>query len=213
MKDPYQFTAQWYDKLFEPINKGLRVLGLRMFLPKAGMSILDVGCGTGSHLAFYQRYDVKLFGIDTSPAMLSLARERLGDDAELYQGSATEMPYPDASFDLVISMLVLHEMDHPIRVAVLNEVKRVLKPTGRVLLIDFNPGRVNSFEGVRTKLVIFLSEIAAGWKHFRNYRHFMSINGLKALTEEVGLVVAKEKVVAGGPIVLDLLKLREDNDE
>lgn len=213
MKDPYQFTAQWYDKLFEPINKGLRVLGLRMFLPKAGMSILDVGCGTGSHLAFYQRYDVNLFGIDTSPAMLSVARERLGDGAELYQGSATDMPYPDASFDLVISMLVLHEMDHPIRLAVLDEMKRVLKPSGRVLLIDFNPGRVTSFEGLRTKLVIFLSEIAAGWNHFRNYRHFMSINGLKALTDAAGLVVDKEKVVAGGPLVLDLLKQKEGSDE
>jgi len=213
MKDPYQFTARWYDKLFEPINKGLRVLGLRMFLPKAGMSILDVGCGTGSHLAFYQRYDVNLFGIDTSPAMLSVARERLGDGAELYQGSATQMPYPDASFDLIISMLVLHEMDHPIRLAVLDEMKRVLKPSGRVLLIDFNPGRVTSFEGLRTKLVIFLSEIAAGWNHFRNYRHFMSINGLKALTGAVGLVVDKEKVVAGGPLVLDLLKQKEGSDE
>ena len=206
MKDPYQFIAQWYDKLFEPINKGLRVLGLRMFLPEAGMSILDVGCGTGSHLAFYQRYDVNLFGIDTSPAMLSLARERLGDGAELYQGSATEMPYPNSSFDLIISMLVLHEMDQPIRLAVLDEIKRVLKSTGRVLLIEFNPGRVNSFEGFRTKLVIFLSEIAAGWKHYRNYRHFMSINGLKTLAEAAGLVVDKEKVVAGGPLVLDLLK-------
>jgi len=213
MKDPYQFTARWYDKLFEPINKGLRVLGLRMFLPKAGMSILDVGCGTGSHLAFYQRYDVNLFGIDTSPAMLSVARKRLGDGAELYQGSATQMPYPDASFDLIISMLVLHEMDHPIRLAVLDEMKRVLKPSGRVLLIDFNPGRVTSFEGLRTKLVIFLSEIAAGWNHFRNYRHFMSINGLKALTGAVGLVVDKEKVVAGGPLVLDLLKQKEGSDE
>jgi ubiquinone/menaquinone biosynthesis C-methylase UbiE len=206
MKDPYRLTAKWYDTVFEPINKGLRVLGLRMFLPKEGMSILDVGCGTGSFLEFYKRYKCKLFGIDMSPAMLGVAEQRLGEDAELHLGSATDMPYPDNSIDLVVSMLVIHEMDHPIRLAVLDEVKRVLKDTGKILLIDFNPGPVEFFEGWRTKAIIFLSEIAAGREHYRNYRHFMSINGLTNLVETAGLTVEKQKVVGGGPLTLILLK-------
>ncbi len=67
-------------------------------------------------------------------------------------------------------MLVIHEMEHPIRLAVLDEIKRVLKPDGRILLIDFDPGPVEFFEGWRTKAIILLSEIAAGREHFRNYR-------------------------------------------
>jgi ubiquinone/menaquinone biosynthesis C-methylase UbiE len=206
MKDPYRLTAKWYDKVFEPINKGLRLLGLRMFRPKEGMSILDVGCGTGSYLDFYKRYKCNLYGIDTSPAMMELAQQRLGDAAELYLGSATEMPYPDQTFNLVVSMLVIHEMGHPIRLAVLDEIKRVLKPDGRILLIDFNPGPIEFFEGWRTKAIILLSEIAAGREHFRNFRHFMSINGLHHLIEIAGLTIVKHKVVGGGPLTLILLK-------
>jgi ubiquinone/menaquinone biosynthesis C-methylase UbiE len=177
-----------------------------MFRPKEEMSILDVGCGTGSYLEFYKRYKCKLFGIDTSPAMLEVAKQRLGEGAELYLGSATDMPYPGHSFDLVVSMLVLHEMDHPIRLAVLDEIKRVLKPNGRLLLIDFSPGPVQSFEGWRTKAIIVLSEIAAGREHFRNYRHFMSINGLHNLIETAELTVVKQKTVGGGPLTLILLQ-------
>jgi demethylmenaquinone methyltransferase/2-methoxy-6-polyprenyl-1,4-benzoquinol methylase len=206
MKDPYRITARWYDKVFEPINKGLMLIGLRMFRPKEGMSILDVGCGTGSYLEFYKRYNCNLFGIDTSPAMLEVAQHRLGEEADLYLGSATDMPYPDHSFDLVMSMLVLHEMDHPIRLAVLDEIKRVLKHTGKILLIDFNPGPLQSFEGWRTKAIIFLSEIAAGREHFRNYRQFMSINGLHNLIETAELTVVKQKTVGGGPLTLILLQ-------
>ena len=206
MKDPYRLTAKWYDKVFEPINKGLRLLGLRMFRPKEGMSILDVGCGTGSYLDFYKRYQCNLYGIDTSPAMMELAQQRLGDAAELYLGSATEMPYPDQTFNLVVSMLVIHEIEHSIRLAVLDEIKRVLKPDGRILLIDFNPGPVDFFEGWRTKAIVLLSEIAAGREHFRNFRHFMSINGLHHLIEIAGLTIVKQKVVGGGPLTLILLK-------
>jgi len=206
MKDPYHFTARWYDKVFEPINKGLRLLGLRMFLPKKGMSILDVGCGTGSFLEFYKRFECSLFGIDPSPAMLAIAKKRLGQGASLYNGSAADMPYSDHSFDLIVSMLVLHEIDHATRLAVLNEIKRVLKPSGKLLLIDFNPGPIQSFEGWRTKAIILISEIAAGRNHFRNYRHFMSINGLHNLIETAELVVEKQKTVGGGPLSLMLMR-------
>jgi ubiquinone/menaquinone biosynthesis C-methylase UbiE len=206
MKDPYQFTARWYDKVFEPINKGLRLIGLRMFRPKKGMSILDVGCGTGSFLEFYKRFQCNLFGIEPSPAMLAIAQKRLGSGANLYNGSAADMPYSDRSFDLIVSMLVLHELDHATRLAVLNEIKRVLKPSGKLLLIDFNPGPIQSFEGWRTKAIILISEIAAGRNHFRNYRHFMSINGLHSLIEAAELVVEKQKTVGGGPLSLMLMR-------
>ncbi|MEN8241566.1 MAG: methyltransferase domain-containing protein [Chloroflexota bacterium] len=212
LKDPYRLTAKWYDSLFEPINKGLRLYGLRMFLPKQGMSILDVGCGTGTYLEFFQRYKCSLAGIDTSPAMLELAKERLGDTADLRLGSATEMPYPDESFDLVVSMLVLHEMDHPVRLGTLKEIKRVLKPDGRVLLIDFNPGKPEGLEGWRTKMIIFFSELAAGRAHFRNYRDFMRINGLKGLVEPAGFNIKKQKVVGGGPLSLYLFSKGGSNE-
>ena len=88
-KDPYRFVARRYDKLFEPMNRGLRLLGLRMFRPKEGMSILDVGCGTGVHLELYQRYPCDMYGIDPSPAMIDVARRRLGDRAEFHLGDAS----------------------------------------------------------------------------------------------------------------------------
>lgn len=209
MKDPYRLTAKWYDKFFESINKGLRVLGVRMFLPKEGMSILDVGCGTGAFLEFYQRYKCNLYGIDMSPAMLGIAKQRLGESSELHLGSAADMPYTDGFFDLVVSMLVLHEIDPQIRPEILDEVKRVLKPGGRVLLIDFNPGRLQGFEGWRTKGVILLSEIAAGRRHFRNYRQFMSVDGLLPMAEKAGFSVVKQRVVGGGPLTLVLLEKEE----
>jgi ubiquinone/menaquinone biosynthesis C-methylase UbiE len=212
MKDPYRFTARWYDRIFEPINAGLRVLGLRMFRPKKGMSILDVGCGTGVLLEFYKRYNCHLYGIDTSPAMLAIAEKRLGTEAELQLGSAAEMAYPDHTFDLVTSMLVFHEIEYSIQLAILDEIKRVLKPSGRLLLVDFNPGPVEFFDGWRTKGIILLSEIAAGREHFKNYRRFMSTGGLQNLMDTAKFTVKKQRVVAGGPIKIMLVHKGEINN-
>ena len=60
MKDAYRNIAWIYDRLFENLNRGLRLAGIRMFRPSKGMNVLDVGCGTGTHLELYQRYKCNL---------------------------------------------------------------------------------------------------------------------------------------------------------
>jgi len=206
-KDPYKRVARFYDRLFEPTNRGLRLLGFRMFIPRPGGAILDVGCGTGIHLEMYQRCRCKLYGIDMSRSMLEVAKARLGKDADLRLADATDMPYEAAFFDLVTCMLALHEMDERMRSEVVGEIKRVLKPDGRILLIDFHHGTPRPIKGWLTKVVILLAEIAAGRRHFRNYRRFMSTGGLPRLIEDMALSAEKQKTVGGDTLSLYLLRL------
>ena len=204
IKDPYRNYAGIYDRLFDSMNKGLKLVGIRMFRPTKGMNILDVGCGTGSHLELYQGYKCNLFGIDLSPSMLKVAQERLGDSAQLDLGDANEMPYEDDKFDLVISMLSLHEMSPDTRSEVLNEIKRVLKSEGRLLLIDFYPGPYEPLQGWVSKIVIFLSELAAGREHFKNYRQFMAIRGIAPLLSQHQMETEKQSILAGGTFAVCL---------
>ncbi|MEX2116462.1 MAG: class I SAM-dependent methyltransferase [Bacteroidota bacterium] len=205
-KDAYGHLAPVFDLLFEPMNRGLRLIGRSMFRPHKDMTILDVGCGTGTHLELYRRSGCTLHGIDTSESMLRRARKRLGDSADLRIADACNIPFETSAFHLVFSMLMLHEMDESIRPRVLEEMKRVVKSDGRILLIDFHIGPYRFFQGWLTKAIIFVSEIIAGRKHFRNYRNFMSIRGLSPLLAASGLVVEQEKVVGGGGLVLYLLR-------
>ncbi|MCP3953457.1 MAG: class I SAM-dependent methyltransferase, partial [Desulfobacterales bacterium] len=146
-KDPYRRTAKWYDTLFQSVNAGLIAMSMKMFPPVQGMSVLDVGCGTGTQLGRYQRAECEIFGIDPSPAMLKVAREKLGERAELHLGNAASMPFGNGAFNLVTAMLVLHEMSPVNRDLVIEEMKRVLKENGRLLLIDFHPGPLRPLKG------------------------------------------------------------------
>ncbi len=212
MKDPYRNYAGMYDRIFDSMNKGLKLVGIRMFRPSRGMSILDVGCGTGSHLELYQRYRCDLYGIDLSPSMLGIARERLGDTAQLDLGDATDMPYQDGKFDLVISMLSLHEMPPQTRSGVLDEIERVLKPDGRILLIDFHTGPYRPLQGWVSKTIILFSELAAGREHFRNYRQFMKTKGLSTLVPGHQLNIEKQSILAGGTFAVCLVSRPNGSD-
>ena len=204
--DPYRRFAKNYDKIFEPLNGGLRTIGMKMYPPREGMSVLDVGCGTGIHLERYQKAGCDVFGIDRSPAMLQVARKRLGESANLYEGDASSMLYSDSEFDLVYMTTVLHEMPATVRSAVIKESKRVLKQDGRILLIDFHPGPIQPFKGWLSKCVITLAEISGGREHFKNYRHFIAHKGLPGLISDHDLTVDKEKIVSGGTMALFLLR-------
>ncbi len=205
MKDPYKNSAGVFDRLFEGMNKGLRLVGIRTFRPSKGMNLLDVGCGTGTHLELYQRYQVNLYGIDLSPAMLQVARNRLGDTAQLELGDASSMPYDDGMFDLVISMLTLHEMSPNTRPLVLDEMRRVLRQNGRILLIDFHPGPYQPMQGWISKLIITFAEVAAGRRHYSNYRNFMAQGGLARLINQHNYLIEKQQILAGGTFGVYLL--------
>jgi ubiquinone/menaquinone biosynthesis C-methylase UbiE len=209
VQDAYRNTARMYDRLFDHMNKGLKLVGIRMFRPSAGMNLLDVGCGTGTHLELYQRYKCHLHGLDRSPAMLEVAHKRLGDSAHLVLADASQMPYASRKFDLILSMLSLHEMSPISRQTTLSEMKRVLNYTGHLLLIDFQPGPVQPLQGWVSRFIIFSSEVVAGREHFRNFRHFMAQGGLKSLISPAGLIIEKQQTLAGGTFSIFLLGLEE----
>ncbi|MFI5897877.1 class I SAM-dependent methyltransferase [Actinoplanes sp. NPDC051513] len=98
--------------------------------------VLEVAVGTGRNLPYY-RPDVELAGIELSPAMLAIARRRAagnGRAADLREGDAEHLPYPDACFDTVVCALSLCTIPSP--AAAIAEMRRVLVPGGRLLLVD-----------------------------------------------------------------------------
>jgi len=205
-KDPYRVKARLYDAFVEPFSTTVRQIGLKMYPPVKGALILDLGCGTGTNLNLYQKAGCKVCGIDSSPAMLDIAREKLGKRAELRIGDASQMPYPDGLFDLVTVMLTLHEMPSQIRADVMSEIIRVMKDDGRVLLIDYHPGPIRFPKGWYYKVIILLFEIAAGREHYRNYRDFLEKDGLPSLYKSQELIVDKKKIISGGNLGLFLLR-------
>ena len=198
-----------YDFFLEPVLRGIRLQGRAMARPRVGMSILDVGCGTGAHLKLYQESQADLTGIDVSPAMIGAARSKLGHSASLHLGDASAMPYAYRSFDLIFSMLALHGMAPLTRSTAIDEMKRVLKQSGRILLIDFHPGPLRPLDGWIVRLAIHAIETIAGGDHYTGYRHFMANGGLPTLIGEHDLEVEHREIVAGGTMALYLLSPRE----
>ncbi|MBX3274715.1 MAG: methyltransferase domain-containing protein [Sandaracinaceae bacterium] len=102
-----------------------------------GKRLLDVACGTGRTLAQLQLAHpaLKLYGLDLSPYYVQLARESL-DDVALVAENAEAMPFADATFDVVTSTYLFHELPKNARRKVLAEMVRVLKPGGLVVIED-----------------------------------------------------------------------------
>ncbi|MFO0574806.1 MAG: methyltransferase domain-containing protein [Polyangia bacterium] len=112
--------------------EGLRVRRLLELLEvRPGDRVLEVGCGAGNILEQIGP-GAELHGVDLSPFLLEKAARRLGPRAVLQQGFAEKLPYADASFDRVYCSEVLEHVLDP--GAVLAELRRVVKPGGRVVV-------------------------------------------------------------------------------
>jgi SAM-dependent methyltransferase len=104
----------------------------------AGLEILDAGCGSGPLMEALRGKDAVVSGFDLSPAMVELARQRLGEDADVRVADlGAPLPYPDDTFDLVVASLSLHYVKD--WNSALAELRRVLKPGGRLIVSIIHP--------------------------------------------------------------------------
>jgi SAM-dependent methyltransferase len=93
-----------------------------------GERVLEIGCGTGCDLLQFAKHGASAVGIDIVPEHIRLARERVGNLAQVLQGDGTNIPFQDESFEYVYSHGVLHHLDRPRRMV--EEIFRVLRPGG-----------------------------------------------------------------------------------
>jgi len=108
----------------------------RLVIPEARGSVLEVGVGTGLNFGLYGAVD-ELVGIEPDPNMLVRARARVASLAfpvTLHQVGAERMPFPDARFDTVVVTFTLCTIPDP--PAALAEIRRVLKPGGKLLFVE-----------------------------------------------------------------------------
>jgi ubiquinone/menaquinone biosynthesis C-methylase UbiE len=115
---------------------------LDLLAPHAGERVLDVGCGSGSHLGFFRDKWCSITGIDPSAELLEIARTKLGSKAELALGQAEDLPFSDDEFDIVTLINVLEMANDPHKV--IAEAIRVCR--NRVFI-----GFLNNYSFVGTK--------------------------------------------------------------
>jgi ubiquinone/menaquinone biosynthesis C-methylase UbiE len=132
--------ARTYDKQMAFWERRLFGDGRQWVCAQATGDVLEVAIGTGRNLPFYPE-GIRLTGIEFSPAMLELARrqaDQLGRKVDLRLGDAQALELPDASFDTVVCTLSLCAIPDERRAVA--EMKRVLRPGGRLLLLDHVAG-------------------------------------------------------------------------
>jgi SAM-dependent methyltransferase len=108
----------------------------------AGEAVLDIGCGTGTlAIELKQRTPgARVTGLDADAAVLRRARRKAAGEGvaiDLVEALSTQMPFADATVDVVLSSLFFHHLDHDSKRATLSEVARVLRPGGRLHVADW----------------------------------------------------------------------------
>jgi len=135
-------VSRLFAALYDPFMRSAEQACLRRWreelLSAAGGEVLEIGAGTGANLPFYAAAVGRLVLTDPDPAMLSRLEPRLDQGraarVETRQAPADALPFADASFDAVVCTLVLCSVPDPARA--LAEVRRVLRPGGRLLFLE-----------------------------------------------------------------------------
>lgn len=156
--------ASFYDTFGNILTLGqmrrLRTLTVDHALLQPGEKVLDVGCGTGG-VTIPAKMRVgktgEAAGIDPAPEMIAVARKKasqVGLEIDFRIGVIESLPFPDATFDAVTSSLMMHHLPEHLQVKGLTEVRRVLKPGGRLLIADMMRPNTSFFRRLFTSLAM-----------------------------------------------------------
>jgi SAM-dependent methyltransferase len=140
VREGYAEWSKQYDGEPNPLIALEEPLVLELIGDVAGLDVLDAACGTGRYAIPLAQAGARVAGIDLSEEMLDLARRKAADSGlslDLRVGDVRALPLPDASFDLAVCALALCHL--PDLNLAAQELARVLRPGGRVVISDFHP--------------------------------------------------------------------------
>jgi SAM-dependent methyltransferase len=129
-------AGDWERVRSELFGSAAEVLPLLALL-EPDLVVVDLGCGTGQISRTLAPFVRRVIGVDASEAMLEAARARVPDNVDLRAGQLEQLPLADGEADCALLLLVLHYVVDP--ADVLTEAARVLKPGGRLLVVDMLP--------------------------------------------------------------------------
>jgi len=187
-----------YRGFIDPLINDLRGRIASMILP--GEKVIDVACGTGALSLVMARHAFHVTGIDLSEDMISTARRtaqrRQSSNVTFGLLDATDLScYPDCSFDVAVSTLAMHQFDPETGVKVLREMRRIAKS---IIIADYNcPMRSGPAAWFAWSI-----ERAARGDHYRNFRKYMSRNGMNRLAAEAGLAMTSREERGAGVFLI-----------
>ncbi|MEO8392390.1 MAG: methyltransferase domain-containing protein [Chloroflexota bacterium] len=162
--------AQHYDTLVNLLTLGrenkLRKETIRLASIRTGEAVLDVGCGTGSLTRLAKAAVGNLgavYGIDAAPEMIEVAQRKAfqqHSDVQFKTALIEALPFPDATFDVVLSSMMFHHLPDDLKLQGLTEILRVLKPEGRLLVVDMQ--RASNSAHNRSLIELFHSASSTG---------------------------------------------------
>ncbi len=191
-----------YSTLVDPFLRGVRLYALRFSGMRAGERVLDVCCGTGDQVYYYARAGLFATGIDLDPRMLRLAekdkRSKVLENVSFRLADARSLPFTDNSFDGASISFALHEKERDVRDEVISEMKRVVRPGGALVFIDF---QVPLPKKPLSRLVR-AAEFIAGRQHYKCFKDYLAQGGLDVLLARNRLTAASRDYLAGGLITI-----------
>lgn len=182
------------------------LLFVRDLIPK-GARLLDIGCGNGRFLGAPLDESIDYTGLDFSEKLIKVARERYGSrtNTTFVAGDALNLPFPDNSFDVVVSFAVIHHVpSRAYRVQFLREAKRVVKPGGLIIITAWNVWHAKPWIILKYTLKkicgfsrLDFGDAFLGFGKQKNARfvHALSKRELFSLACEAGLTVEKFDII------------------
>jgi len=211
----FNSVASKYDLMNDMMSMGVHRLWKNRFIeklrPHAGQKLLDVGGGTGDIAFKYLERggdDVTVF--DINDEMLAVGRDRAIDKGYLkgiqwQQGNAEELPYDDATFDAYTIAFCIRNVTHIDKA--LAEAKRVLKPGGHFLCLEFSkvvvPGLAQAYDTYSFSILPKLGEVIAQDRESYQYlaesiRRFPDQETFKGMIQDAGMDVVNYENLTGG---------------
>lgn len=189
-KENYDLIAEDFSASRSSLWPELQPLGSWV---EEGDRILDIGCGNGRLLNLFSDKDVSYIGLDSSSRLVGIAQQE-HPGYEFIVGDFLEITFPSDTFDKAFAIAFFHHIPSEVmRLNILAEARRILKPEGLLFLTVWTPGKKTYSSLLNRSEVIKSRDIIRPWgKQADLYYHFFKPKELTHLTKKVGLDIVQQ---------------------